>query len=164
MELPTEPLRLNLAAGAMVLPGWRSVGLDDAHDIRADIRSLPLADAVADEVMCIHGLEHLWRWEADAALREWWRVLKPGGRLVLEQPELFRCCQMVLTNPDPRRGLWGLFGDPGYKDELMAHKWCWAKPELIQALRDAGFVKVKTDTPQFHARRAYRDLRYEAIK
>lgn len=42
---------------------------------------LPFADAAFDAVLCIEAINHL----ADrlAAVREWWRVLKPGGRLVI---------------------------------------------------------------------------------
>lgn len=148
----------------MVLDGWLSVGLEERHDIRADVRSLPLPDNSADEAMAIHVLEHIQRWEADAALAEWFRVLKPGGRLTLELPELHRCCRAILDGAEDRNGVWGLYGDPGYKDELMTHKWGWAERELISALQAAGFRKVVVRPLQFHGRRKLRDIRLEVRK
>lgn len=165
MDLPTEsPIRLNIGAGSKVHEGWISVGLEEHHEIQADVRSLPLPDACADEAMAIHVLEHLQRWDAPGALAEWLRVLKPGGLLVIEQPELVRCCRGVLTNPSPRAGILGLFGDPTGKDELMMHKWCWAEAELKAELKAVGFRKVRSAAPQHHGRRNYRDMRIEAWK
>jgi predicted SAM-dependent methyltransferase len=164
MEVPagTNRVRLNLGAGDKVVDGWTSVGLAEHHDIRSDVRRLPLPDHYADEAMAIHVLEHIARWEVADMLREWRRVLKPGGRLILELPDLVKCCRAVLQGREPRRGLWGLYGDPGYRDELMMHRWGWTPEELITELRAAGFRKVKLRDPEFHGRKKDRDMRIEA--
>lgn len=167
MELPapTDRIRLNLGAGRQRLPGWLAVGLEEGHDIRADVRSLPLSDAFADEAMAIHVLEHLERWEAPKAIAEWFRVLKPGGVLVLELPDLAKCCRNVLAGKEPRWGLWGLYGDPAHRDALMLHRWGWTVRELVGELKAAGFIKVNArNPPQFHGRRVERDMRIEARK
>lgn len=142
------------------MEGWLSVDLAGDPDVRADVLALPFEDGYADEVMAIHLLEHLYRWDAPAALREWRRVLKPGGRLILELPDLIKACRNALTNPDPRMGVWGLFGDPGYEEPLMVHRWGWTSQELAQELRAAGFVRVKVRDPEFHKKG--RDMRLEA--
>lgn len=51
---------------------------------------LPLADASVDRVLLVHALEHFEN--ADETLREIWRVLAPGGRLIIAVPN--------------RRGVW----------------------------------------------------------
>jgi predicted SAM-dependent methyltransferase len=164
MEVPagTNRVRLNLGAGDKVVDGWTSVGLAEHHDIRSDVRRLPLPDHYADEAMAIHVLEHLNRWDAPAALREWRRVLKPGGLLILELPDLLKCCKAVLSGAVPHNGLLGLFGDPGLKDELMMHRWGWTPAEVIKELQAAGFTKIRERTPEFHGKRIYRDMRIEA--
>lgn len=163
MEVPAESaVRIDIGAGAKKFPGWLSVGLEDHHDIRCDIRELPLPDHYADEAMAIHVLEHIQRWEVPAMLAEWRRVLKPRGRLILELPELFKACANVLRNPDPRNGILALFGDPDHRDELMMHKWCWSANELAGELRRAGFRKIRFRAPEHHGRRNFRDIRVEA--
>lgn len=165
VEISTESaIRLNIGSGNKKIEGWIGIDLDGDPDIRADIRALPFSDEYAHEAMAIHVIEHIWRWEALDVLREWFRVLQPGGKLVLELPDLMKCAQSILTHPDPRRGVWGLYGDPGYRSELMSHKWGWTQSELKSELLAAGFTKIKVRDPQFHGRRNYRDMRLEAYK
>lgn len=165
MDLSTvETVRLNIGAGSKPLPGFLSVGLEDHHDIKTDIRALPLPDECAEEAVAIHVLEHLNRWEAPAALSEWRRVLKMGGKLVLELPELRKCCKAILRNYPEQEGVMGLFGDPSLKDEMMMHRWSWLERELVQELKAVGFKRVETGKPQFHGKREHRDMRVEAWK
>lgn len=161
----TNQVRLNIGAGDKVLDGYLSVGLSDAHDIKADVRSIPIPDASADEIILIHVLEHLWRWDVPAAMTEWLRILKPGGRIALELPDVVKCARNLIANPGkPRLGILGMFGDPAYGDPLMMHKWGWTEREVKECLAAAGFVKIKSALPQFHARRTNRDMRIEARK
>lgn len=163
MDVSTQPTFINIGAGDKLIEGYLSVGLQLEHDVQCDIRKLPFDDNSIDGAIAIHVLEHIQRWEARDTLAEWRRVLKPGAMLAIEVPELSRCCRNVLDNPDPRYGMWGLFGDPSYKNDLMVHKWCWAEAELVKELRHVGF-KVKVAKPQFHGRKANRDMRAECTK
>jgi len=158
----TTAIRLNLGAGRRRLEGYLNVDLaaEPPPDIQADVRALPLPDAYADEILAIHLLEHLNRWEAPAALAEWRRVLKPRGMLVLELPDLMKCCRAVLRHDHQRLGLWGLFGDPNYENPLMCHRWGWSEAELRGELITAGFSSVRFKEPKFH--KPSRDMRAEA--
>ncbi len=66
----------------------------------AEAERLPWPDASFDAVVADSVLEHLD--DTSAALREWRRVLRPGGRLVAWSPNRF-----TLTT-DPHVGLWGV--------------------------------------------------------
>lgn len=62
---------------------------DSLHDIKADVvanlnGSLPINDEVADTVMSLSVLEHIC--EPQQMLSEAYRILKPGGGLVLQVP------------------------------------------------------------------------------
>lgn len=163
MDVPAAaPVRLNIGAGAKRPEGFINVGLEPEHDVQCDVRQLPLPDGYADEAMAIHVLEHLERFDAPAALREWRRVLKPGGLLVLELPDLLKCCRNVLAGVSEQEGLYGLWGDPRLGDPLMMHRWGWTVRELRAELRAAGFTKIRERDPQFHGKRFHRDMRIEA--
>lgn len=58
------------------------------------------ADNALENVYSSHLLEHIANWQA--ALREWWRIVKPGGHLVLYLPhaDLYPNCGQPGANPD----------------------------------------------------------------
>ena len=54
------------------------------HDVmRADAKVLPYANNSYDRVLMFDVVEHLHKWELDACMAEVWRVLKPGGKLIV---------------------------------------------------------------------------------
>lgn len=158
MEISDKPpIRLNLGCGNKKIEGFIGVDLNTAADVVCDVKKLEFADNSVTEIMAIHLFEHLYRWESEETLAEWLRVLIPGGLLAIEVPCLEKVVMHMATNPDPRYGLWGAYGDPSYKDPFMVHKWLWSEAELKDELRKAGFVGVKMKQPIFHKPR--RDMR-----
>lgn len=142
-----------------------------APDYLADVRQIPLPDACADELMAIHNLEHLHRWEADDAIIEWRRLLKPGGQLTLELPDLIKCCQNLLSGythsgKDPVQfSMWGIFGDDRPRDPFMCHKYGWTPKTLRALLQQYGFVDIKEETTLWHpGGREHRDMRMVSRK
>ena len=91
-----KPVRLHLGSGTQNLEGWIGVDLDPhdgwegaiSPDVTGDIRALPFEDECADDVMMKHVLEHIELSEQLTALNEAWRVLKPGGRLMVIGPDV----------------------------------------------------------------------------
>ena len=75
-------------------------GLRHVPTLAAEAERLPYADGSFDAVVADSLLEHLD--DPSRALREWRRVLRPGGRLILWSPNRY-----TLTT-DPHLGLWGL--------------------------------------------------------
>lgn len=172
MASSPDVLRLNLGCGPRLLSGFINVDLPNnwsgkQPDVVSDIRSLPFGDGYADEVHAYHVLEHLYRWEAETTLTEWLRVLKPGGKLILELPcldkilNVFNVC-MSHGKPVPARlTILGLYGDPAYRSEAMCHRWAWSKSELKSVLRSLG-LRPRIMEPVTHI--PERDMRCEAIK
>jgi SAM-dependent methyltransferase len=179
-----EDMRINFGCGARI---WEThFNIDAVHHRNAPrapdllyafefdsdgglANPIPLADGVADEITGIHVFEHFHRWTCQAVITEWRRILKPGGSLILELPDLIKCCQNIIdgrqgNHPD-QLGRWGLYGDPREKDVFMCHPWGWAPDELIQFLGENGFTEMRHVPTQFHkCGKLHRDMRIESRK
>lgn len=171
LQPAATPRRLNLGCGDKILPGYVNVDVATERagrkpDVVCDLRRLePFADASVDEVLSVHVVEHFWRWEAVDVLREWLRVLKPGGRMVLECPNLREACRALLEDPaaagpgkEGQRSTWVLYGDPRWRDPLMVHRWGYTPESLAELMREAGLVNVRQEPAQYKLREP-RDMR-----
>jgi len=166
-------MKLNIGAGGKRIDGFTGVDAvpRPAADIVAPAHSIPLPDGCAEEIMAIHLVEHILPWELKTALAEWNRLLAPGGLLVLEMPDMIKCCKNIISgkmrggkHPD-QLGMWGLFGDNRYEDPYMLHRWAYTFVTLSPIVEAAGFVKIVEQPTKFHpAGRDHRDFRLEARK
>jgi SAM-dependent methyltransferase len=158
-----KPKRLNLGCGDKILPGYVNVDVVDARggqkpDVQCDLRRLEAFESdSADEILSVHVIEHFWRWEALEVLREWLRVLRPGGIMILECPNLATACAELLKDPDRlagpgaegQRTMWVLYGDPRWRDPLMVHRWGYTPHSLQRLMEEAGMVNVREEPAQF---------------
>lgn len=117
---------------------------------------LPFADAAFDAVVCIDAINHLA--DRPAVVRDWARVLKPGGRLLFTDP-------IVVTGPLSNEEIavrsaisYFLFVPPGYDERVLA---------------DAGLETVATEdrtdaaarvADRWHAARAAREAALRAAE
>lgn len=86
-----------------------------------DELDMPLPDAAADRVMLVHALEITH--DAPALLRETWRVLAAGGRLLAVVPN--------------RRGLWARMDTTPF-----GHGRPYSRSQITSLLRDSGFTPM----------------------
>lgn len=170
-------MRIHVGCGKRVLDGWTNVDIQRAKDaprdpeILSDVRSIPLPSACADELMAIHLFEHFVRWECEAVVAEWRRLLKPGGLLVLELPDLVKCARNLLElvakggQPVQQMAMWGIYGDDTLKDHYMTHRWGWWPASLREFLQTNGFTDIREEKTQWHPKgKAHRDMRITARK
>jgi 2-polyprenyl-3-methyl-5-hydroxy-6-metoxy-1,4-benzoquinol methylase len=97
-KLPKETKILDAGCGEGVLveeyrlKGYLIEGLDVNYESeyvrRGDILDLPYSENTFDVVVCLDVLEHIDFKNQSLALENFWRVLKPSGRLVISIPNL----------------------------------------------------------------------------
>jgi hypothetical protein len=176
-DTQARALKLNLGCGDKILAGYVNVDVVEARagmkpDVICDLHDLvPFDDASADEILSVHVVEHFWRWEVRDVLREWVRVLKPGGRMVVECPNLESACRTFLENPREnaredqagQRTMWVFYGDPKWKDPLMIHRWGYTPESLGALMSEAGLGEVRQEPAQFKLREP-RDMRVVGVK
>jgi predicted SAM-dependent methyltransferase len=161
-------IALNLGCGGMQWPGWVGVDLDRRADTVHDIRTLPFEDNVADRIAAIHVLAHLYPWEIESVMKEWVRVLKPGGWLIVELPcmdKVFRIIADCLNEDvpfSPTMVAVSLWGDPHDHTPAMTHKWGYCMEDMRQLFAQAGLVEIGVFDPLYHF--LERDMRIMARK
>lgn len=156
-------MKLHLGCGKRRFEGFINIDLHDSdHD--CDIRKLPFDSDSADEIVAIHVCEHFYIHDILDVIKEWRRVLKPGGVMVLELPCLDKVLMHFHNGSPENMTLWPLYGDPRtHKDgEPALHKWCWSIEQFGQLLKVAGFDKIKYETPHYH--QPTRDMRWVCTK
>lgn len=111
-------------------------------DFVGDITALPqFREATFDEIVLHHVLEHLSGPQGRIALQELQRILKPGGSLDVEVPDLDRVTHAYVAgelSPDAARQ-WLLGEQLANHEQSDTHRCLWTEPELRDALTDAGF-------------------------
>lgn len=172
-----EPIRLNLGCGDKIIAGYINIDVaatrrGKAPDLISDIRELTcIPSDFADEVLSVHVIEHFYQWEVDSILREWIRVLKPGGKLVIECPNLENAAREFLKDPDSaamggvsgQRSMWVFYGDPSWRDPLMVHRWGYTPNSLASVLLAIGLINVRREKALYKLGEP-RDMRIVAEK
>lgn len=144
---------ITTARAAAARAGLTAQATFEQHDAT---QPLPFPDASFDAVVCIDAINHLP--DRPAVLREWWRVLKPGGRLVFTDP-------IVVTGPltDEEIAIraavsFFLFVPPEYDDRVLA------EAGFLLASREDTTVNVASIANCWHEARAKRELALRAIE
>jgi SAM-dependent methyltransferase len=180
---------LNVGSGPVVAPGWtsldgswqaslagravvgrllgsmlkRPVGHWPVGVKRVDVRDgLPYPAESVAVIYASHLLEHLYREEAVAFLRDAWRALKPGGVCRVVVPDVHAIVQwylshrgqdapesssdvlmgLLLMHPPAPASRWWLGRAAGLHD----HKWMYDGEGLRALMHEAGFGDVRPAT------------------
>jgi hypothetical protein len=94
-------------------------------------------------VLALDVLEHLPRSDTALALAEWYRVLRPGGLLHIQVPDLLGLMRMAQRNDNVdqhRQVLHLLFGTQAYTGDF--HQTSFTDLNLIEHLRAAGYTDI----------------------
>ncbi len=139
-----RPLKLNFGSGPFPLTDYVNCDIRDIPgvDCVTDVRQLPFPNACAVEILASHLLEHLPPEDTERSLREWKRILAPGGKMVIIVPDLEYCAQRYI-NKEWSATLFSriMFGDQGFNENL--HRIAFDEEILSYFLRHIGLVDIK---------------------
>ena len=147
---------------------WNEIRLDideDANpDIVASMTDLSMIkDGEYDAIFSSHNIEHLFAYEVELALKEFYRVIKKGGEIFITCPDLERVAREIVEG----RYLETLYTSPagpiapidilfGHRDSLkdgkhyMAHRVGFTLKILLGILKGQGFETVVGTTDQLN--------------
>lgn len=161
-------LKINLGSGEMPLRGYDNLDRKTGQEV------YPLsgyADGSVDELRAAHILEHFGFFEVPLVLREWVRVLKPGGWMRIAVPDFeWIMRQMLHSNlpvvpaDTPTEALVSmhtedadgvmhpmecyLFG--GQQDADDFHKMAFNEWKLSALMRSVGLTNIRRWTSELH--------------
>jgi predicted SAM-dependent methyltransferase len=179
LESDDRVFKLNIGCGYnQEIPGWVGIDLIDGPgvDICAPADELPFVDSTVQEIMAEHLIEHLTFYEFNRTMAEWYRVLKPGGKLTIECPDLLGLCRQFIESNEysqytSYKGQWPLiahlYGHQRGKNEAeifsQVHKSGYTKIHLTNILLGLGYGNIISVEPR-KATPHSPVLRLEAIK
>ncbi|MBN1869466.1 MAG: hypothetical protein JW847_02665 [Candidatus Omnitrophica bacterium] len=152
-------MKLHLGCGTKKLEGWINIDSIEAcqPDLLFDIsRPLPYGDVTVDEILAEDLLEHFDKYMRFVVFYEWTRVLKIGGKMVLQVPNfkktLFKYFKFGYDN-----FVDFIFGENMWESETYIghfgnHKWGYSKETLMAFVKQFGIEPVSMETKGLNLR------------
>lgn len=146
--MENKQIKLNLGCGDDVKEEYINCDLySEKADMKFDAKKIPMEDNSVDEIFASHLIEHFDFKEGFEVLKEWNRVLKPGGKVVLETPDLLNTCKrFVEADEGFRVRLYGHFFAWPWM-EGQCHKFLYTENQLRWTLQQCGFADIKRVPP-----------------
>ena len=116
----------------------------------ADIRCLPYKDETIDEILAVQVFEHFTYADGKKLLYNWYDILKMGGVLHLDIPDLDGTVELYKSDP-----VWAtrlLYGSQ--KNEYGVHKAMYTKNSIAELLQEIGFTEIEI-LPNIHTYPAF---------
>ncbi len=104
-----------------------------------DARLLPFASNSISNICSSYMLQCLTLEEAGRALREWFRVLKPGGKLEIHVPDLDKIMRMFISTQDEEL-LKEIYGHQVHELDYYHYGWTFQTLDIL--LSKINFVRV----------------------
>ena len=131
--------KLNLGCGKVRLPGYDNIDISDGRNCS---KLAEYADESVTEVRASHILEHFPHATTLEIMREWARVLKPGGKLFIAVPDIDKLIE-IYESPQACKVPVEKFIYGGQMDLTDSHRAMFNANKLERLLRMAGLVRVE---------------------
>jgi predicted SAM-dependent methyltransferase len=150
MKMETKALKLDIGSGKSTRrdEDFTTVGQADDADIKADMWALPFDDDSVSMIWCSHALEHVPMVKVPETLKEFLRVLKPGGTAIIQVPNFDYVARYWLTGADR---IWAeamVFGTQA--DAGQFHKCAFTSAVLKGDCEGAGFTVKRVEMRWTH--------------
>lgn len=148
LDIMAPSVRLNIGGGDVAFDGFVTIDRKNGQE------AYPLAypDGYVDEIYASHVLEHFPYGKRAAVLKDWYRVLKPGGRLRVSVPDILKANKLLadgvteLVGPDGAKYPFNyervVLG--GQTDSNDFHGSMYSEDSLWEAFQAAGFTSLAT--------------------
>jgi SAM-dependent methyltransferase len=157
--------QLHIGPGKDKIPGFETLDIKPGYDHQADASKwLPFADRTFDLIYASHIIEHIPWYDTANTLKEWHRILRPGGALEIWTVDALRVAQFLIDteygmkttcpdgwtryNPEQNPYLWCAgrtfaYSSSGKADDPNWHKALFTPRHLMNCLVEAGFAMTK---------------------
>ncbi len=143
--------RLHLGCANTYYPDYINIDFkgDSVADLVCDVRNLPYQANSVSEIVANHLLEHFDFINCKYLLSEWFGVLKPEGRLILETPDLTKAVKKFRSG-DIKTKISTLNWIYGIDQEGLQHKTGFSVNLLRHLLTEIGFHDIRVKKPRTH--------------
>lgn len=162
MAKQTKPIKLHLGCGTNIAKGWTNVDNNPDYKIKQpglyrkwDLRKpLPYKQDSVEKIFHEHFIEHLTKPQAEAFLRDCYKVLKPGGVMRIGWPDTTKLIRAYTLRDKKyfdyisKNINYGMV--LGTWDELLVdffyswdHKYGYTRSHLKKLLHYIGFKDIK---------------------
>lgn len=140
-----KKIKLHLGCGNVSLKNYINIDVRSLKnvDIVADITSLPfIPDCSVDEIYTCHTFEHISHQKSIDVLKEWFRILKSQGKIIISVPDFERVIQIYKKTGN---NIWNiksiLMGEQDYPED--SHYSVFNFNFFEQILKYVGYKKIR---------------------
>lgn len=146
---------LNLGCGGLNIPGMFNTDIDEwpGLDMVLDASKVPYPfdDETWDEIVNSHMIEHIEHDKILPMFREWLRILKPGGKVFVDVPDLDEATRKYVAGDYSWDKLLELIYGLQDEREHQRHLWGYSPESLKNLFHAAGFSKIEqVETDDYH--------------
>ena len=131
-----------------------------ATDFVQDINDLPLKEQSVASIESYHVVEHLSETDAIRTFKNWYKILKLNGQLVIECPDFDETVREYLNGNAKR--IYDVYGKRRFPGD--GHLFGYNFERLNSALTSVGFSEIRSCDPEDYHKDEQPCLRVEALK
>lgn len=136
--------KLHLGCGGEIREGYVNIDIQLPFDLQHDFRKpLPFADASVDEIYSHDVIQVFSREEWKFVKKDWARVLKPGGIMMISVWDFTWVLLEFLKHPDDPYAMQRIYAGQDGEYDYFKNGFTWSK--LVNDFQEEGMTDFKRD-------------------